>query len=216
MLGKGSFAEVRSAEHKLAKINVAVKILKKTAMSEKQLERARSEIETLKLCQHPNIMRLYEVFENADNIYLVLEYLGGGSLYSFLKERHFIIPEAMARRFVTAIAHALHYMHQYGIIHRDIKPDNIVLVNSSDTSDAKIVDFGLAQILGPNELASDPVGTLCYAAPEIIVGNKYDKSVDLWSLGVMTFYLLVGKLPFNPELSEKEIAEYFFAGIKCE
>jgi len=115
MLGKGSFAEVRSAEHKLAKINVAVKILKKTAMSEKQLERARSEIETLKLCQHPNIMRLYEVFENADNIYLVLEYLGGGSLYSFLKERHFIIPEAMARRFVTAIAHALHYMHQYGI-----------------------------------------------------------------------------------------------------
>ncbi len=207
LLGKGSFAEVRAAEHKLAKKNVAVKILKKTHMTEKQVERARSEIETLKLCQHPNIMRLYEVFENSDNIYLVLEYLSGGSLYSFMKERHFTITESMARRFVHSIAHALHYMHTYGIIHRDIKPDNIVLATPTEDTDVKIVDFGLAQILEPNELAVDPVGTLCYAAPEILVGNKYNKAVDMWSLGVLTFLLLVGRLPFDPELPEKEIAE---------
>ena len=208
MLGRGTFAEVRAAEHKIAKKNFAVKILKKTQMTEKQVGRARSEIETLKMCQHPNIMRLFEVFENADNIYLVLEHLAGGSLYSFLKDRHFYVPETMSRRFVHSVAHALHYLHTYGIIHRDIKPDNIVLVSSSEDTDVKIVDFGLAQILQPNELAVDPVGTLCYAAPEILVGNKYNKAVDMWSLGVLAFLLLTGKLPFDPELPEKEIAEY--------
>ncbi len=188
-------------------MNVAVKILRKKQMTDKQQARARSEIETLKMCQHPNIMRLFEVFENTDHIYLVIEYLAGGSLYSFLKERHFAIPERMACRYVHSVAHALHYMHTYGIIHRDIKPDNIVLATQAEDSDVKIVDFGLAQILGPNEYATDPVGTLCYAAPEILLGEKYTKAVDMWSLGILTHLMLVGFLPFSPDLAEKQIAE---------
>jgi len=176
-------------------------------MTDKQVARCRSEIETLKMCQHPNIMRLFEVFENAENIYLVLEYLGGGSLYNLLKEKHFSISERMACNYIHSVAHALHYLHTYGIIHRDIKPDNIVLATAAEDSDVKIVDFGLAQILEPNELATDPVGTLCYAAPEILLGRKYDKAVDMWSLGILAFLMLAGYLPFSPELSEKEIAE---------
>eukprot|EP00826_Nyctotherus_ovalis_P038489 TRINITY_DN3608_c0_g1_i13.p1 TRINITY_DN3608_c0_g1~~TRINITY_DN3608_c0_g1_i13.p1 ORF type:complete len:478 (+),score=112.60 TRINITY_DN3608_c0_g1_i13:1167-2600(+) len=209
LIGKGSFAEVRAAEHKLAKRKFAVKILKKSQMAEKQLEQARTEIETLRVCQHKNIMRLYEVFENADNTYLVLEYLVGGNLYNYVKEHHFEVPESKAKKFIKSIAEALNYLHTYGIIHRDIKPDNVVLASLSENSDVKIVDFGLARILEPNEMATEPVGTLCYAAPEILLGSKYNRSVDLWSLGVLTYWLLSGCLPFSPDLPEKEIAEYF-------
>lgn len=201
---------MRAAEHRLAHKKVAVKILKKEKMKERNLAQAKTEIETLKLCQHKNIMRLHEVFENADNIYLVLEYLGGGNVYSYIKERHFEIKEAILKKIAKSVASAISYLHSYGIIHRDIKPDNVVFVNTTDTSDVKLVDFGLSKILEPNGLATESVGTLCYAAPEILLGAKYSKSVDLWSYGVMLYWMLVGKFPFSPELPEKVIAEYCF------
>ena len=178
-------------------------------MAEKHLEQARTEMETLKICQHKNIMRLYEVFENADNIYLVLEYLGGGNLYNYMKEHQLIIKESMAKRLIKSVTSALHYLHKYGVIHRDIKPDNVVFESTSEDCDVKLVDFGLAKILEPNEMATEPVGTLCYAAPEILLGNKYNSSVDLWSLGVLLYWILSGNLPFSPELPEKQIAEYY-------
>lgn len=178
-------------------------------MGEKQLEQARTEIETLKICQHKNIMRLYEVFENADNIYLILEFLGGGNLYNYAKEHSFRLDESTIKGIVKSIAEALNYLHTYGIIHRDIKADNIVLETLLDNSDVKLVDFGLAKILEPNELATEAVGTLCYAAPEILLGSKYNKSVDMWSLGVLLYWLFTGSLPFSPDLQEKEIVRYF-------
>jgi len=208
LLGKGSFAEVRAAVHRFAKKNVAVKILKKNSMTERQIERARSEIETLKICQHIHIMQLYEVFENADYIYLVLEYLNGGNLFEYFNERKFTLPEPTVCKWIYSIALAIDYMHAYGIVHRDIKLDNIVLANTNDNSEVKIVDFGLAKIFTPGELCDDPVGTLCYAAPEILLGHKYDKKVDIWSLGILTFFLLSGKFPFTDMQSEKEIARY--------
>ena len=206
-MGKGSFAEVRAAVNRITNKNVAVKILKKSVMTDAQLERTRYEIETLRICQHPNIMTLHDVFENADYIYLVLEYLTGGNLFDFLKEKGFSIPEKTACKYIYSIAHALNYLHTFGIIHRDIKPDNIVLACQEEGSDIKIVDFGLARIFSPNELAEDSVGTLCYAAPEILLGKKYDRMVDMWSLGVLTHLLLVGELPFFDKESEKELAK---------
>ena len=196
-----------SAEHKISKKSVAVKVIMKNKIVERQIYQAHIEIETLKVCHHPNIMRLYEVFESADNIFMVLEYLNGGNLFTYLKEHGFIIKESMARKFISSIAHAIHYMHTYGIIHRDIKPDNIVLVNEKENTDVKIVDFGLARLLGPNELASEPVGTLCYAAPEILKGELYNNSVDMWSLGVIAHLMLTGNFPFDSELTEDELTE---------
>lgn len=205
MLGKGKFAEVRAAEHRITKKKVAVKILRKFCMNQSQIERAKCEIETLKISQHPNIMAIYDVYENADFIYLVLEYLGGGHFLQYLRKKSYMISEKQACKYVLSISHALHYIHTFGIIHRDIKPNNIVMISTDDDSDLKIVDFGLAKFLGPGELTDDGVGTLCYAAPEILLGSKYGKTVDLWSLGIIVHLLLVGKLPFNHKDNEKEI-----------
>lgn len=205
LLGHGKYTEVRAAQHRITNKKVAVKILKKYCMNENQIEKAKSEIETLRLCQHPNIMELYEVYENSDYIYLVLEYLSGGDFQHYLINKQFKISETKAYKFIHSIAHALHYMHTFGIIHRDIKPNNIVMISQSEDSDVKIVDFGLAKFLGPGELVDEGVGTIYYAAPELFRGEKYGKAVDLWSLGVIVHILLVGKLPFYQKDNDKEI-----------
>ena len=174
-------------------------------MDESLIEQTKNEINILKMCQHPNIMGFYEVFENSDHIFLVLEYLSGGNLFTYINEHNFSITENNARRYITSITKAINYMHMYGIIHRDIKPENIILEDNKDDSQVKIGDFGFAKMLRPDTLATDTVGTLCYVAPEILLGSKYGMSVDMWSLGVMTYLLLTGYMPFNINLSDKGI-----------
>lgn len=96
-------------------------------------------------------------------------------------------------------------MHNFGIAHRDIKPENVLMIDSTEDSDIKLVDFGLAKTLGPNETSNEAFGTLCYVAPEILLQNAYDKSVDLWSLGILIHLMLTGTLPFDSE-DDREIA----------
>lgn len=177
-------------------------------MSPADIELIKREIEILKLCQHPNIIRLYDVFENQDYIYIVMELLPGGDLFSYLEKRGFRIPEARACYIVHSLATALFYLHSYGIAHRDIKPENVLLIDESEDSDVKIVDFGLSKMVGPNENCTEPFGTLSYVAPEVLEQKPYDKSVDIWSLGVVSYLLLSGRLPFDDE-DEKQIFKYF-------
>lgn len=139
---------------------MAIKVIKKKNMSLKELELQKREIEVLKICQHPNIIRLIDVFENPEYIYIVLEYCSGGDLFQYLDRREFKITEDRARSIAHQIAAGLYYMHSYGIAHRDLKLENILMVNDSDESELKIVDFGLSKMIGPNETASDPFGTL--------------------------------------------------------
>lgn len=208
IIGKGSFGEVREAKHKKTKMKVAVKILNKTMMSDKQLENSRFEIETLKLCQHPNIVRLYEIFENADYIYLVLEYLNGGNLLELLKLKNYKLPEATVCKYLYSIATALQYLNKYNVIHRDIKAENIVLASNKEGSEVKIVDFGLSKIHAPGDFNAGYAGTLNYISPEILLGCMYNEKVDMWSLGVLTYLLLLGKLPFsNENMTSKEISK---------
>ena len=101
----------------------------------------------------------------------------------------------------------LFYLNIFGIVHRDIKPENILLTNNSKNFNIKLIDFGLGIILGPNEKSEQPFGTVSYVAPEVLSGKKYDKSVDIWSLGILSYLLLVGRLPFNDSNDdENEIA----------
>ena len=156
-----------------------------------------------------------------------MEYCGGGDLFSFLEKRNFKLSESKAANIVHKLATAIFYLHSYGITHRDIKPENILMTSRSDDSDIRLVDFGLSKIIGPNESCHEPYGTLSYVAPEVLLELPYNKSVDLWSLGVITYLILTGCLPFDDEHSEKEIARktiydsvpfpfYFWKNISAE
>lgn len=149
-LGRGKFGQVKLAIHKKTSKKVAVKVIKKKDMSIGEVELQKREIEVLKLCQHPNIIRLLDVFENMEYIYIVLEYMAGGDLFNYLEKREFKITEDKARQIAHMIASALYYLHSYGIVHRDLKLENILMVDSNNDSELKIVDFGLSKILGPN------------------------------------------------------------------
>lgn len=157
------------------------------------------------MCQHPYIIRLLDIFENQDYIYIIMENLGGGDLFTYLEKRDFEISEERAKTLSHQMATALYYLHSFGVAHRDLKPENILMVSDDDDSDLKIVDFGLSKIIGPNESSLDPFGTLSYVAPEVLLQKPYGKEVDLWSLGVIMYLLLSRVLPFDDE-EDKEIA----------
>lgn len=204
VLGKGKYGVVRQGIHKRTKQVVAIKVVKKKDLSLKDHELLRREIEVLKVCQHPYIMRFFDVFENQDQIQIVMEELNGGDLFTYLQERKFIVTEARAKQIIHQIATAIYYMHKFGIAHRDLKPENILMVDKSDDSDIKLVDFGLTKTFGPGETCTEPYGTLCYVAPEILLQKPYDKAVDCWSLGVILYMLLGRHLPFDSQ-DDKEI-----------
>lgn len=168
-------------------------------MSNKDLELQKREIEILKICQHPNIIRLLDIFENETTLFLVMEYLPGGDMFDYLQARGFDIKESQAKQFVKKIATALHYLHSYGIAYRDLKPENILMSSNEDNADIKLSDFGLSKIIAPNERSDEPFGTISYAAPEVLLGESYDKSVDMWSIGVVTYLLVSGTLPFDDD-----------------
>ena len=204
-LGSGKFGLVKLGIHKKTGQKVAIKIMKKSTMDSSDLELVRTEIEILKICQHPNIIRLYNVFENADYLYIIMEYCYGGDLFSYLENRHFRLSEKRASTIIHQMATAVYYMHSFGVVHRDLKPENVLMTSTDEDSDIRILEFGLRKILGPYEKCDEPYGTLTYCAPEIIIDEPYAKPVDLWSLGVMTYLMVSGKLPFNSE-DENEIA----------
>lgn len=167
-LGKGKYGVVKQGVHKRTKQDVAIKIVKKKDLSNKDLELLKREIEVLKVCQHPNIIRFFDVFESPDYIQIVMELLIGGDLFNYLHERKFIISENRARALAHQLATAIYFMHSFGIAHRDLKPENILMIDKGEDSEVKLVDFGLTKTFGPGETCMEPYGTLCYVAPEIL------------------------------------------------
>ena len=145
------------------------------------------------------------MFENQDYIYIVMELLTGGDLFTYLEERNFVVSEDRSKQIAHQIATALYYLHSFGVAHRDLKPENILMENKTDDSDLKIVDFGLSKIIGPSETSLDPFGTLSYVAPEVLLQKPYGKEVDLWSLGIIIYLCLSRVLPFDDE-DDREIA----------
>jgi serine/threonine protein kinase len=142
-------------------------------------------------------------FEDQNNIYIVLEFLSGGDLFDYMKKRNFSVPDEMSRTIISKIANAIYYMHRMSIVHRDIKLENVMMTRDSDiNSEPKLIDFGLAKAMGPEEDIQEKFGTLGYCAPEILNRGKYDISVDLFSLGVMIFAMLSGHFPFAGQTEE--------------
>ncbi len=205
-LGRGQFGLVKIGIHKLTGRKVAIKIMNKKEMTNKQLELVKTEIDILKICQHPNIIRLYDVIENQEKIYIVTEFCSGKDLFSYIEKRGYKLPEKRTAEIIHKLATAVFYIHSFGIVHRDLKPENILMTDNSDEADIRLLDFGLSKIIGPNEKCREPYGTLSYVAPEVLLDVPYTQKVDIWSIGVITYLLLSGCLPFDDRYSEREIA----------
>ena len=205
-VGNGKFGLIKIGINKKTRKQVAIKIMSKKDMTNQDLELVRTEIEILKICQHPNIIQLYDVFENLDYFYIIMEYCSGGDLFSYLEQRNFHLPEQLACKFMHKMCAAIYYIHSYGIAHRDLKPENVLMTSNDENADLRILDFGLSKIIGPDEKCTEPYGTLSYVAPEVLLDIPYGKEVDLWSLGVITYLMLGAALPFDDKDDEEEIA----------
>ena len=205
-LGKGKFGLVKAGINKETKKPVAIKIMAKKNMDKSDMELAKVEIDILKISQHPNIIKLYDVFENENYIYIIMENCSGGDLLSYFEYHEYELPEPKVCEIIHKLSMAVYYLHSYGIVHRDLKPENILMTDLSATADIRLLDFGLSKIIGNDEKCTEPYGTLSFVAPEVLQGKPYDKSVDLWSIGIITFLLLCGYLPFDDKHSEREIA----------
>ena len=206
-IGEGKYASVYKAKHKASQRIVAIKILEKENISSNEFNMIKNEIDILKICQHPNIVKLYDVFEDIERIHIIMELIEGPDLFCYLEKKDFDINESEANKIINKLSSAIYYLNVFGIVHRDIKPENILLTDNSNNYDIKIIDFGLGIILGPDEKSEQPFGTVSYVSPEVLSGEDYDESVDIWSMGILSYLLLVGRLPFDdPEDDENEIA----------
>ncbi|EIW79280.1 Pkinase-domain-containing protein [Coniophora puteana RWD-64-598 SS2] len=204
-IGQGSSGRVRLARHQKTKQMAAVKIVSKALLvkaahsigdtPEHMMLGVEREIVIMKLIHHPNILRLYDVWETTTDLYLILEYVEGGELFDYLCAKGRLSTyEALG--YFHQIISAVHYCHRFNVAHRDLKPENLLM---DENKNIKVADFGMAA-WQPQGLLQTACGSPHYAAPEVVMGKPYNgRSSDVWSCGVILYALLVGKLPFDNE-----------------
>uniref|UniRef100_A0A8R1TPF4 SNF-related serine/threonine-protein kinase n=1 Tax=Onchocerca volvulus TaxID=6282 RepID=A0A8R1TPF4_ONCVO len=195
-IGKGHFAVVKLASHVFTGEKVAVKVIDKTKFDSSMTSHLIKEVRCMKLVQHPNIVRLYEVIDTQTKLFLILE-LGDYDMYDFItKNADKGCPESEAQQYFCQIIKAIDYCHQLHVVHRDLKPENVVFFERLGM--VKLTDFGFSNKFIPGEQLETACGSLAYSAPEILLGDAYDApAVDVWSLGVILYMLLCGRLPFQ-------------------
>lgn len=194
-IGQGTFGKVRVGVELLTGEKVAVKILEKNKITEKEdLERVAREISILKVLRHPHIVQLYEIIETSKELYLIMEYASEGELFDYIISRQ-RVKESEASLLFQQIIAGVEYMNKLSIAHRDLKPENLLLDKGSVL---KIVDFGLSNSYRAGEGLFTACGSPCYAAPEMLQGMEYNGlSVDIWSCGIVLYAMLCGFLPFD-------------------
>ncbi|XP_042425661.1 serine/threonine-protein kinase ATG1a isoform X2 [Zingiber officinale] len=198
-IGAGSFASVWRARHRKYGHEVAVKEIDKQRVDSKVRDCLLKEVSILRNISHPNIVRFFQAIQTEDKIFLVLEYCAGGDVADYLNRQGIRgrVSEDVARHFLRQLAEGLKVLRENNLIHRDLKPQNLLLSTSDETAVLKIGDFGFARYLMPQGLADTFCGSPLYMAPEIIQDRKYDAKADLWSVGTILFQLVTGKLPFD-------------------
>jgi len=192
-IGRGGFSIVKRGTSKETKEPVAIKIIEKKTPGEEELQLLHREIDIMRKLHHQHIIALYDVFEDEERIYLILELVTGGELFDQIVSRG-VYSERDAAAVISQILEAVAYMHQNGIAHRDLKPENL-LCGGPDGRQIKVTDFGLSKDFGKGNLRTS-CGTPDYVAPEVLKGQTYDNSVDIWSIGVICYILLCGFPPF--------------------
>ncbi|KAI7847902.1 kinase-like domain-containing protein [Circinella umbellata] len=196
-LGIGEFGKVKLAQHVHTGEKVAIKMIDKNYTEKVNIrDKVDREIALLKKLSHPSIVKLFDVIETERYIGMVMEYASGGELFEYILTRDYL-KEQVARDFFGQLISSVHYMHQKGVVHRDLKLENVLLFD--DQRHIVITDFGFANnCTGQEDLLRTCCGSPCYAAPELLVGSEYvGPAVDIWSCGVVLYAMLCGFLPFD-------------------
>ncbi|CAD8149985.1 unnamed protein product [Paramecium octaurelia] len=211
-LGSGAFGEVRLVIHKSSGCRRAMKQIRKDKIIKDDEESMFSEVNTLKELDHPNIVKLHELFQDQKNYYLITEFLEGGELFEKITEMKFFT-EKMAADIMKQILGGVVHCHEKKIVHRDLKPENILFENKKPNSNLKIIDFGTSKKVENNQNLTKRLGTPYYIAPEVLKRN-YNEKCDVWSCGVILYIMLCGYPPFGgPDqeiLQNIEIGKYEF------
>ena len=212
-LGEGTFGKVKLGIYLKSGEKVAIKIISKKKLKEKNDQiHLKREIDLLQKLNHINIISVYEIFENIDNYYIVMEYCSKGELFNYIVSKR-RLNEAEAAYFFYQLINGLEYIHSIGISHRDIKPENLLLTGNYIL---KIIDFGLSNYYNDNinKYLATPCGSPCYSSPEMVSGKSYNGfKVDVWSCGIVLFAMLCGYLPFDDKTDDKII---FKKIVECE
>ena len=206
VIGTGSYGQVRLAVHRLTKQVRAVKIIQKAKVN---INALLNEINILSKLSHPNIMQIFEVFDDNTNVYIVSEYCKGGELFDIISKKG-SFTEKDACVIMKQLMSAICYSHQNNIVHRDLKPENILMDNDTDDLTIKLIDWGCAQTIKSAKQSKQADGTAYYIAPEVLKG-EYDEKCDIWACGVIFYILLCGYPPFNGE-TDDEIYEAVLSG----
>ncbi|XP_070687329.1 SNF related kinase b [Pempheris klunzingeri] len=195
-LGRGHFAVVKLARHVNTGELVAVKMIDKTKLDVMAASHLLQEVRCMRLVQHPNVVRLYEVIDTPTTLYLVMELAEGGDLYDYILRHEGGVAEDTAKRHFAQIVRAVAYCHRLHVVHRDLKPENVVFFPQQGA--VKLTDFGFSNLFQPGTMLATSCGSLAYSAPEILLGEEYDApAVDIWSLGVILYMLVCGVPPFQ-------------------
>ena len=204
LIDKGNISKVFLAKHIITGEKVAIKILNKKLFKNNilTLKRIKNQIEILKIVKHENIINLLEIIDNKNKIYLITDYYPNDLLSLIIKNKK--LTEEQALNYFSQYINGLHYLHQNGICHRNIRPDNILLDENNEK--IKIIDFGLSTTYTKNELLNSPVGDIIYAPPEMHLSEKYSGELsDIWNAGLVLYIMVCGYLPFCDEDEEKNI-----------
>ncbi|KAL7720698.1 non-specific serine/threonine protein kinase [Entamoeba marina] len=193
-LGTGAFSVVYSGVNKETNQSVAIKVID-TSKSDK--DKLAGEINILKMIDHPNVIKLYDVIEgNDDKLYIITDLVLGGELFNRITDKT-NYSEEKAKIVVKRLISAISYLHSHNIVHRDLKPENILLKSVDDDTDVRIADFGFSKMINEEaQVLLTACGTPVYVAPEVLNAKGYGMEVDMWSIGVITYVLLCGYPPF--------------------
>ncbi|KAJ7737327.1 kinase-like domain-containing protein [Mycena metata] len=218
MLGSGTYAIVREAIHNTTGVVYACKIINKQLMEGREYL-VRNEIAVLKLISsgHPNVVTLHDYFETRNNLYMCFDYCTGGELFDRICSKgSYYEPDAAA--LVRSVFTAVNYIHDAGVVHRDLKPENLLFRTTDENAEIMVADFGLSRIIEEEKLnrLTEVCGTPGYMAPEIFQGAGHGKPVDVWAMGVITYFLLAGYTPFDRDTPQAENAAIMAGDYKFE
>uniref|UniRef100_A0A4W6DGI1 Serine/threonine-protein kinase n=1 Tax=Lates calcarifer TaxID=8187 RepID=A0A4W6DGI1_LATCA len=199
VLGSGQFGIVYGGKHRKTGRDVAIKIIDKMRFPTKQESQLRNEVAILQNLHHPGIVNLECMFETPEQVFVVMEKLHGDMLEMILSSEKSRLPERLTKFLVTQILVALRHLHFKNIVHCDLKPENVLLASAEPFPQVKLCDFGFARIIGEKSFRRSVVGTPAYLAPEVLRSKGYNRSLDMWSVGVIIYVSLSGTFPFNED-----------------